>query len=155
MASAGKALIYVDTSLVVALLTPEEASARAIDWFAGSRDVLISSDWLITETHSALGLKRRLAGLSEEAWRTAIRQFDRLLRDGLELHGLDRARFRDAAELLQDVSMGLRAGDALHLASGRSLGETLAHQPGLTATYFGPAASRPVLCAVSCRCSAG
>ena len=109
-------MIYVDTSVVVALLTPEEASPRALDWFAGSRDVLISSDWLITETHSALGLKRRLAGLSEEAWRTALHQFERLLRDGLELHGLDRARFGDAAELLQDVSLGLRAGDALHLA---------------------------------------
>ena len=47
-------MIYLDTSVVVALLTPEERSAQALDWFAQSRDPLISSDWLITETHSAL-----------------------------------------------------------------------------------------------------
>ena len=37
------------------------------------------------------------------------------------------------------------AGDALHLATGSSIGETLSHQPGLSATYYGPAASRPVI----------
>jgi iron complex outermembrane receptor protein len=52
--------------------------------------------------------------------------------------------FRSSVDdVVQPVSV--LAGDALHLASGRSLGETLAHQPGLTATYFGPAASRPVI----------
>ena len=82
--------IYLDTSVVVALLTPEERSAQALDWFAQSRDPLISSDWLITETHSALGIKQRHHGLSSEA--------------------------RQAAELLQDSALGLRAGDPLHLA---------------------------------------
>ena len=27
-------MIYLDTSVVVALLTPEERSAQALDWFA-------------------------------------------------------------------------------------------------------------------------
>jgi uncharacterized protein len=49
-------MIYLDTSVVVALLTPEERSAQALDWFAQSREPLISSEWLITETHSALGI---------------------------------------------------------------------------------------------------
>jgi hypothetical protein len=43
-------MIYVDTSVVVALLTPEGRSPLALDWFAKFRDSLISSDWLITET---------------------------------------------------------------------------------------------------------
>ena len=34
----------------------------------------------------------------------------------MELRSLDRERFRQAAELLQDSALGLRAGDALHLA---------------------------------------
>ncbi len=46
-------------------------------------------------------------------------------------------------DVVQPVS--ILGGDALHLASGSSLGETLAHQPGLTATYFGPSASRPMI----------
>ena len=109
-------MIYLYTSVVVALLTPEESSSRALDWFAQSREPLISSDWLITETHSALGMKQRLYGLSAEARLAAGEQFERLLQGGVELRPLDRGRFRQAAELLQDPALGLRAGDALHLA---------------------------------------
>jgi predicted nucleic acid-binding protein len=109
-------MIYLDTSVVVALLTPEERSAHALDWFAQSREPLISSDWLITETHSALGIKQRHHGLSSEARLAAEVQFERLLQGGVELRSLDRGRFRQAAELLQNPALGLRAGDALHLA---------------------------------------
>jgi len=109
-------MIYLDTSVVVALLTPEERSAQALEWFAQSREPLISSDWLITETHSALGIKQRHHGLSSEARQAAGEQFERLLQGGVELRSLDRERFRQAAELLQDPALGLREGDALHLA---------------------------------------
>ena len=105
-------MIYLDTSVVVALLTPEERSAQALDWFAESRDFLISSDWLITETHNALGIKQRHHGLSSEARQAAGEQFERLLQGGVELRSLDRDRFRQAADLLQDPGLGLRAGDA-------------------------------------------
>jgi len=36
-------------------------------------------------------------------------------------------------------------GAALHREIGQSLGETLARQPGVTGTWFGPVASRPVI----------
>jgi predicted nucleic acid-binding protein len=109
-------VIYLDTSVVVALLTPEVRSAHALDWFERCRDTLISSDWLITETHSALGIKQRHHGLSQAARAAAAKQFERLLQGGVELRSLDRGRFRQAAALLQDPALGLRAGDALHLA---------------------------------------
>ena len=109
-------MIYLDTSVVVALLTPEALSPRALAWLEQCRDTLISSDWLITETHSALGIKQRHHGLSPEARKAAGEHFDRLLQGGLELRSLDRDRFRQAAELLHDPALGLRAGDALHLA---------------------------------------
>ena len=113
---ADPSMIYLDTSVVVALLTPEERSAQALDWFGQSREPLVSSDWLITETHSALGIKQRHHGLSSAARQAAGEQFERLLQGGVELRSLDRDRFRQAAELLQDPALGLRAGDALHLA---------------------------------------
>lgn len=109
-------MIYLDTSVVVALLTPEDRSPQALDWFAQCRDPLISSDWLITETHSALGIKQRHHGLSPEISQAAGEQFERLLQSGVELRSLERDRFRQAAELLRDPALGLRAGDALHLA---------------------------------------
>jgi predicted nucleic acid-binding protein len=109
-------MIYLDTSVVVALLTPEDRSPQALDWFALCRGPLISSDWLITETHSALGIKQRHHGISPHARQAAGEQFERLLQGGVELRSLDRGRFRQAADLLQDPALGLRAGDALHLA---------------------------------------
>ena len=109
-------MIYLDTSVVVALLTPEERSPQALDWLEQCKGTLISSDWLITETHSALGIKQRHHGLSPQARQAAGEQFERLLQGGVELRSLDRGRFRQAAKLLQDSGLGLRSGDALHLA---------------------------------------
>jgi hypothetical protein len=65
-------MIYLDTSVVVALLTPEDRSPLGPDWFAQCRDCLISSDWLITETHSALSIKQRQHGLRTQARRGAV-----------------------------------------------------------------------------------
>ncbi|MFM9103675.1 MAG: type II toxin-antitoxin system VapC family toxin [Cyanobium sp.] len=90
-------MIYLDTSVVVALLTREEHSPVALKWLEQCREPLISSDWLITETHSALGIKQRHHGLSVEARQAAGEQFERLLQGGVELRSLDRGRFRQAA----------------------------------------------------------
>ena len=109
-------MIYLDTSVVVAMLTAEERSNEAIGWFEQCTTRLISCDWLITETHIALALKQRLYGLSATDGQAAAKQFDRLLQAGVELRSLERERFRDAADLLQKPALGLRAGDALHLA---------------------------------------
>lgn len=48
-----------------------------------------------------------------------------------------------SAELAAPVSS--LSGDQLVLQRGSSLAETLAGQPGLSATYFGPNANRPVI----------
>ncbi|WP_254996485.1 type II toxin-antitoxin system VapC family toxin [Cyanobium sp. Aljojuca 7D2] len=98
-------------------MTPEDRSPQALDWFAQCREPLISSDWLITETHSALGIKQRHHGLSPEISQAAGEQFERLLQSGVELRSLKRDRFPQAAELLQDPAISLRAGDSLHLAA--------------------------------------
>jgi predicted nucleic acid-binding protein len=109
-------VIYLDTSVVVALLTPEDTSERALLWLESTQETLITSDWLITETHSALGIKQRHYGLSPAARQAAADHLERLLSGGVELRSLDRSRFRQAAQLLQTPELGLRAGDALHLA---------------------------------------
>jgi predicted nucleic acid-binding protein len=62
-------MIYLVTSVVVALLTREDRSPLGLDWLAQCRDSLISSDWLITETHSALGIKQRHHGHSTQTHR--------------------------------------------------------------------------------------
>ncbi len=114
----GPSLIYLDTSVVVALLTPEERSPLALDWFGQCRDSLISSDWLITETHSALGLKQRHHGLSPQARQAAGEQFERLLQGGLELRPLDRGRFRHAQTEVLGQQGGPEQGQQGNRATG-------------------------------------
>ena len=50
---------------------------------------------------------------------------------------------RSVAKLAQPTSV--LGGDALIRSQAASIGETIADQPGVSATYFGPAASRPVI----------
>ena len=50
---------------------------------------------------------------------------------------------RTVEEMVQPMSM--LSGDALAREHAASIGETLANQPGVSATYFGPVASRPVI----------
>ena len=50
---------------------------------------------------------------------------------------------RTVEEMVQPMS--LLSGDALARAHAASIGETIANQPGVNATYFGPVSSRPVI----------
>jgi iron complex outermembrane recepter protein len=50
---------------------------------------------------------------------------------------------RSILEVAQPVSV--MSGDELAIRSQASLGETLVEQPGVSSTYFGPAASRPII----------
>lgn len=57
-------MIDLDTSVMVALLTPEEHSSTALEWLAQCCDSLVSCDWLTTETYSVLAIKQRHDGLT-------------------------------------------------------------------------------------------
>ncbi len=50
---------------------------------------------------------------------------------------------RSRLELAQPISV--LSGEELSLRAQPTLGETLAHEPGVNSTYFGPGASRPVI----------
>jgi len=110
---------YVDTSVLIAYLTPEvfsEQADRALR--ASAYQPLSLSDWTETELVSALGIKCRTEQISEsDAWAALAKYAE--LRDRfvhLPVLGQD---YQSAAELLRHWSLGLRAGDALHLAIAR------------------------------------
>lgn len=44
-------MIYVDTSVWVALLTEEAGTAQVEQWFAANSEPLFSADWTLTEFH--------------------------------------------------------------------------------------------------------
>lgn len=109
-------MIYVDTSVLVALHLNEASSIKVARWYAASSDKLISAAWCVTEFASALGIKQRTeqitAGQGEAAWQ----QFERMCANDLHLVSVEPNTFHRAATLTLDANTGLRAGDALHLA---------------------------------------
>ena len=110
-------MVYVDTSVLVALCVNEPMSAAVGRWYAACGDELSSAVWCVTEFASALSLKQRTAQINAEQSAVAWAAFERLCAGDLELLPLDPKVFHHAAILTSDAATGLRAGDALHLAA--------------------------------------
>jgi len=109
-------MLYVDTSVLVALCTHEGKTADVVKWYANCTQELASAAWCVTEFASAMGLKQRTGQLTEEQAQTAWMQFERMCANDLQLLPVEVMTFHRAAMLTMDASAGLRAGDALHLA---------------------------------------
>ncbi|MGP9822676.1 type II toxin-antitoxin system VapC family toxin [Salinarimonas sp. NSM] len=118
--------VYLDTSVVVAALTKESATAR-IQHYIAQIDVgaLLVSDWVVTEFASALAMKTRTGYLGIDDRRRASDAFDRLLLDSFVRLSVRAADFSRAADLVASDALGLRAADALHLAIADRVGAEL------------------------------
>lgn len=109
-------MLYVDTSVLVALCTNEAKTADVVRWYADCVEELASAAWCVTEFASAMGLKQRTGQLTKAQAQTAWMQFERMCADDLQLLPVQAMTFHRAAMLTMDAATGLRAGDALHLA---------------------------------------
>lgn len=110
-------MVYVDTSVLVALFTNEGKTGAVSRWYAECADELVSSVWCVTEFASALGIKQRTGQMDQAVARAAWQQFERLCANDLKLLPLEPHTFHRAAVLTLEATSGLRAGDALHLAA--------------------------------------
>ncbi len=110
-------MVYVDTSVLVALHFNEPKSAEVARWYAGCADELVSAAWCVTEFASALGIKQRTGQITETEGQAAWQRFERLCASDLQLLPVEPTIFYRAAVLTLDASTGLRAGDSLHLAA--------------------------------------
>lgn len=117
---------YLDTSLLVAALTPEARTDGVHAWLHEHRDGELGlSDWTVTEFASALSLKVRAGHLSEDQRRDVDEVFGAWLEESLVQVAVLRRDFAEAARLLGRHETGLRAGDALHLATSSQNGAQL------------------------------
>jgi predicted nucleic acid-binding protein len=110
-------MLYVDTSVLVALCTHEGRTAAALQWYEACTDELASAAWCVTEFASALGLKQCTGQLNEAQAQMAWMQFERICANDLQLLPVETRTFHVAARLTLTPATALRAGDALHLAS--------------------------------------
>jgi predicted nucleic acid-binding protein len=109
-------MVYLDTSVLVALCVREPKSATVTQWYAACREDLGCSVWSVTEFASALGIKQRTLQITSEQAANAWKAFESLCANDLQLLPVDISTFYRAAELTLAADSGLRAGDALHLA---------------------------------------
>ena len=110
-------MVYVDTSVLVALHLNEPKSADVARWYGACTDQVVSAMWCVTEFASALGIKQRTGQITETEGQAAWQHFERLCANDLRLLPVEPATFHRAAVLTLDATTGLRAGDSLHLAA--------------------------------------
>jgi predicted nucleic acid-binding protein len=119
-------MLYLDTSLLVAALTNEVETQRVQQWLGHQPEHnLAISDWVVTEFSSALAIKLRTGQIRIADRAEALAMFTRLTTDSFTAIPVSRLDFRTAARFADQHAIGLRAGDALHLAVCANHGATL------------------------------
>lgn len=110
-------MLYLDTSVLVPLFLPEPESDRMQRWIGRqAAELLCISEWTLTEFASALGLKVRAKHLQPDQARNAQKLLEKLAAQSFHVHVPTRADYVQATAFLSGHALGLRAGDALHLA---------------------------------------
>ncbi len=110
-------MLYLDTSLVVALIIAEPHTGEAHAWLhaqaAGDSAI---SDWVTTEVASALSLKERTGTLSAANRIWAEETYRELRQNVFTVLQVRRSAFTQAAAFAGRAELSLRSEDALHLA---------------------------------------
>ena len=118
--------LYLDTSVLVSAFTNEAGTARTQAWL-GAREAgdLVISDWVATEFSSALSIKMRTGQIGSRERAAALALFTSLAAESFVVLPIEPLQFRTAARFADQYALGLRAGDALHLAICADHGATL------------------------------
>jgi hypothetical protein len=109
-------VIYLDTSVIVALCVRERASDHVEAALVSVGDALMISEWTRVEIVGAIGIKVRTRELKEPIARRALADYYEAVEPGLQIVTPSREDYILAPDYLQTFASGLRSGDALHLA---------------------------------------
>jgi predicted nucleic acid-binding protein len=107
---------YLDTNVLLSACLAEPASPRVRAWIEATDSDLATSDWALAEFASALGVKVRRSELTARQGDGVLKIFEAELLPGLNVLRTDSELVQAAGMLARTWLLGLRAGDAMHLA---------------------------------------
>ncbi len=120
-------MLYLDTSLLVAALTRETKTAHVQAWLDDQEPAEMAiSEWVATEFSAALSIKLRTRQIEPDDRADALGKFAQLYAESFAVLAVSGIHFRTAARFADQYALGLRAGDALHLAICADHGAALA-----------------------------
>ena len=88
-------------------------------------ELLAISDWVTAEFSSALSIKLRSGQIETQHRTDALAMFTTMSAETFTVLPISGAQFRTAARFADQHALGVRAGDALHLAICADHGATL------------------------------
>jgi uncharacterized protein len=134
-------MIYLDTSVIVSAFTAEENTAQAQQFLlTEGQGPLCISNWTLTEFASAISLKVRCGALSEQDRANVQSKWHQAIYENFTILSVTQASFEAASIFVSEYELGLRAGDALHIAITTEMGASLAtfdRKMAIAANHFG------------------
>lgn len=117
--------LYLDTSVIVALLTIDPLTARADEFIVRMREPLLVSDLAAAEFASAIARRVRTREISADQARSDLSDFDLWSFRSAQLIEVDASDVATATAFLRRLDLALLAPDAIHIAAARRLDATL------------------------------
>lgn len=119
-------MIYLDTSVLVALHVGEVHTPQTLDWFSrNEHQLLMISEFVSLEFACALRRKLRMNRLGPDDLRRAESKFASTVATSMVVVGIPGDCFLDAISMVRESTTPLRAADALHLAIAKHHGAAL------------------------------
>lgn len=120
-------LLYIDSCCFLPWLTAETGSVRAEAFFGNppAKAEFAVSHWTVTEFHSAIAQKLRAGHLHAEQQSSVLARFQQTIDSEFSCWPVQARDFTEAALFMSSWRLGLRAGDALHLAIAKHQKATL------------------------------